>query len=279
MPASPPRSRSSSFIERTIVSFARATEHTLFAEDIAKSRGFLQQLDPRVKVLGILALLIAATMARNLKTIALLFLLANALALLSRVPLPFLIKRVWLAVLLFTGVIALPAPFVTPGRPLFFIPWLHWPVTQQGLMGAAYLVARVETAATFTALLVLCTPWNQILKALRVFRVPVVVVTILSMTYRYIFLLLQTAREMFDAHRARTVGELTGAERRRMAAASAGVLMSKSLQLSSDVFSAMQSRGFRGDVYVLDGFRTRPFDWLMLTAALTAAAAAIWFGR
>jgi energy-coupling factor transporter transmembrane protein EcfT len=152
-------------------------------------------------------------------------------------------------------------------------------VTQQGLMGAAYLVARVETAATFTALLVLCTPWSQILKALRVFRVPVVVVTILSMTYRYIFLLLQSAREMFEAHRARTVGELTSAERRRMAAASAGVLMSKSFQLSSDVFSAMQSRGFRGDVYLLDEFSTRPLDWLMLTVALTAAAVAIWFGR
>jgi cobalt/nickel transport system permease protein len=279
VPSAPTRNRSSSFIERTIVSFARATEHALFAEDIAKSRGLLQRLDPRVKVFGILALLIAAAMARNLKVIAALFAVAVVLALFSRVPLSFLLKRVWIAVLLFTGVIALPAPFVTPGRVLFSIPWLQWPVTQQGLMAAAYLIARVETAATFSALLVLCTPWSQVLKALRIFRVPVVVVTILSMTYRYIFLLLQTAREMFDAHRARTVGELTGAERRRMAAASAGVLMSKSFQLSTDVFSAMQSRGFRGDVYVLDEFKTQPFDWFMLSAALAVTAAAVWFGR
>lgn len=273
------RNRSSSFIERTIVSFARATEHALFAEDIAKSRGLLQRLDPRVKVFGMLALLVAAAMARNLKVIAALFAVAVVLALFSRVPLSFFLKRVWIAVLLFTGVIALPAPFVTPGRVLFSIPWLRWPVTQQGLMAAAYLIARVETAATLSALLVLCTPWSQVLKALRIFRVPVVIVTILSMTYRYIFLLLQTAREMFDAHRARTVGELTGAERRRMAAASAGVLMSKSFQLSTDVFSAMQSRGFRGDVYVLDEFKTQPLDWFMLSAALAVTAAAVWFGR
>ena len=40
--------------------------------------------------------------------------------------------------------------------------------------------------------------------------------------------------------------------------------MSRSLQLSGDVYSAMLSRGFRGEVYVLDDFQTSTIDWIML---------------
>ena len=35
-------------------------EHALDAEEIAKSNGLLQRLDPRIKVVGILVLIIAA---------------------------------------------------------------------------------------------------------------------------------------------------------------------------------------------------------------------------
>ena len=127
---------------------------------------------------------------------------------------------------------------------------------------------RAETAATFSVLLVLCTPWSNLLKALRVLRLPIVLVVILGMTYRYIFLLLRTAHDMFKSRKSRMVGRLDGREQRRAATASAGVLMSKTLQLSGDVYLAMRSRGFQGEVYVLDEFRTGWFDWIMLAVFL-----------
>ena len=75
------------------------------------------------------------------------------------------------------------------------------------------------------------------------------------------------------------VGQLEGPELRRMASASAGVLMSKTLQLSEDVYIAMRSRGFRGEVYVLDEFHTGWFDWTMLAFFSVIAVTACWFGR
>ena len=69
---------------------------------------------------------------------------------------------------------------------------------------------RAETAATLSVLIVLCTPWNNVLKALRVLRLPTVLVVILGMTYRYIFLLLRTAHDMFESRRSRMVGQLDG---------------------------------------------------------------------
>ena len=46
------------------------------------------------------------------------------------------------------------------------------------------------------------------------------------------------------------MGQLGPIESQRMAASAVGVLLSKSFQLSGDVHLAMQSRGFRGEVYV-----------------------------
>src|ERR1043166_6432957 len=51
---------------------------------------------------------------------------------------------------------------------------------------------------------------------------------------------------------------------RSRSVASVGVLISKTMQLSNDVYNAMLARGFRGEVYVLDDFRTAPFDWIAL---------------
>jgi cobalt/nickel transport system permease protein len=267
------------FVERTLSSLVNAMERALYAEELAKADGLLQRLDPRIKVVGILALVVVSAMAHRLWVIAAVFAVAVTMAVMSRVSFGILAKRVWVAVLLFTGVIVLPAPFVLPGREVWRLPGLDWPVTAQGLASACYLVARVETAATLSVLLILCTPWSHVLKALRVLRVPVVFVVTLGMTYRYILLLLQTAHDMFESRRSRMVGELEGSERRRVAASSAGVLMSKSLQLSGDVYSAMLSRGFRGEVYVLDDFQTSTIDWIMLAVFVVLASGGFYFGR
>lgn len=278
-PTTKPRKKRGSFVERTLASLVSNTEHALFAEEIAQADGLLQKLDPRVKIVGLLALILAATLARNIFTILFIFAIAVLLAVLSRVPIRTLATRAWLSALFFTGMIALPALFLTTGDALFRLPLLGWTITAQGMTTAAYLIFRVETTVTLSLLLVLCTLWTDVLKALRVLRVPVVFIVILGMTYRYIFVMLETARNMFEARQSRLVGTLGASESRRIAAASVGVLLSKSFYLNSEVYLAMQSRGFRGEVYTLDEFQMRRRDWLALIGFLLVTAFAFWLGR
>ncbi len=268
-----------SFIERSLGSLIDNAERALFAEELARQKGFLQSLDPRVKIVGFLALILDVTLSRNFTTIVLLFVVAVMLAVSSRVPVRTLVTRAWLSVLAFTGTIAVPVLFITKGDPIFQLPLLGWTVTMQGLTSALYLLTRVETTVTLSLLLVLCTLWTQVLKALRILRVPVVFVVILGMTHRYIFVMIETARNMFEARRSRLVGALSGGESRRLAAASIGVLLSKSFYLNAEIYLAMQSRGFRGEVYSLDEFAMRRRDWVALVGFLVIAAAAFWLGR
>jgi cobalt ECF transporter T component CbiQ len=251
----------------------------LVSEAVARQLGLLQSLDPRVRLIGLLILVVAVTLSHRIVVVAGLFAAAVALGLLSHVSLATLAKRVWLTVLAFTGVIALPALFLTPGVVLFPTPEGIPGVTSQGLIAATLLIARVETAVTLTTLLVLTTPWMHILKSLRAFHLPQEVVMMLAMTHRYIFLLAESANQMFESRASRTVGVLDGTQQRRVIARSAGVLLSKSVELSNEVFLAMQSRGFRGDAKVLVDFRMRSRDYVALVSFLFFSAVAVWAGR
>jgi cobalt/nickel transport system permease protein len=262
------------FVERTIGSLSKGLNFAALADDSARSQtGVLQRVDPRVKVVGIMAMIVSVAVSRNLPAIASVFLFAATLAVASRISLADLARWVWMPVLLFTGCIALPAIFITPGTPIY------GPVTQQGVRTASFLLLRAETCVSLSTLLVLTTRWAHILKALRVLRLPVVFVVILSMTYRYLFVILETALDMFESRKSRTVGVLEGSDKRRLATATVGVLLSKSYHLSSDVHLAMQSRGFRGDVYMLDDFEMHGADWCWLFLFFTIAAAVVWVGR
>ncbi|MCY7347101.1 MAG: cobalt ECF transporter T component CbiQ [Pyrinomonadaceae bacterium] len=278
-PAAPRRKKRGSFVERTLKTLVSEAERALFAEELARKDGLLQRLDPRVKIVGLLALILTTTLARNFFTIIFIFAVAITLAILSRVPIRTLATRAWLSALTFTGTIALPVIFITPGNVIYHLPLLNWAITEQGITSALYLIMRVETTVTLSLLLVLCTLWTHVLKGLRVLRVPIVFVVILGMTYRYIFVMLDTARNMFEAGQSRLVGSLDGTESRRIAAASIGVLLTKSFYLNTEVYMAMQSRGFRGEVYTLDEFAMRQRDWLALGAFTLTAIIAFWLGR
>jgi cobalt/nickel transport system permease protein len=272
------RNHRSSFIERTLVDINNTLEQSLFAEQTARQPGLLQGLDPRLKILSMLLVLLAVSLSRSIIVIVILYFLALGLAHLSRIPLAFFVKRVWLFIPLFTGVVALPALFLTPGPILAHLP-LGLIITQTGCMTALFLLLRVGTSVSMAILLVLTTPWNSVLKALGVLRVPAVIILILGMTYRYIHLLLHITNDMFLSRKSRLLRRMTGQEERRLIAATSGTLLSKSLQVSSEVYLAMQSRGFRNYPRTMDTFKMRWMDWLCGAVVVMIAGAAIWLGR
>ena len=266
-------------VERTVDGLLHAMERALAAEAGAAGRGLLQSLDPRVKLAGLLSLIAAVALSHQLWVVAALLAVGLALAAASRVPLSTRLSGVWLTAVGFSAALALPAIFLTPGPAVARLPLVGWQVTATGLTSAAFLVLRVAATAAFGFLLVFTTRWSHILKALRAFGIPVVLVAVLAMTYRYILLLLEAAHDMFVARRSRTVGRLMPDVSRRLAGQSAGVLLGRSLQLGGEVYLAMQARGFRGEVYLLDDFAMRRADWLTVAAFAAVTAAAVWAGR
>jgi cobalt ECF transporter T component CbiQ len=216
--------------------------------------------DPRVKVIGALALTISAVTSRHWQVLLVLMALLTFSAVLLEVPWKRLLSG-WTGGLFFAAIIAVPAIFTS------------------GWQLALLLVLRSEACLSCWLLLIVTTPFNLVLRALRTLYVPAVFIAILSMTFRYIFLLVQTAQDMLLSRRSRLVGNMTATDSRRLLSATAGVLLGKSVQMSDDVYQAMVSRGFRGDMRVMQDFQIEAKDWTLLTALLTLAALTYVAGR
>jgi energy-coupling factor transporter transmembrane protein EcfT len=125
----------------------------------------------------------------------------------------------------------------------------------------------------------LTTVWSHLLRSLRFLGVPTAAVAVVSMTYRYIFVFIESAKQMLEARQTRLVGYLDPALERRFAAASVGALLDKTMVLSGDVYTAMQARGFRGEIRLLDDLEMRGRDWWQLSALLATAIVAFGLGR
>jgi cobalt/nickel transport system permease protein len=267
-----------SFVERTLLGASNVVRQAMFGEDVAARRGLMQRMDARIKIVALPVLLLTAALVRNIPALVLIYAAVVAMAVASRLPLGFFVKRVWLFIPIFTGIIAIPAmfSFITPGSivvPLWS--WQGHPVglTEQGLTTAGLLVMRVACSVSIVVLITLTTPWTKLMAGLRSLFVPKILILIVGMAYRYIFLLLNAVTDMYTARKARSVGNPNAdvSAGGRYVTASAGALFGKAHALSDEIHMAMVSRGYSGEAKTLQAPAVRATDLVFLAGVVTFA--------
>jgi cobalt/nickel transport system permease protein len=265
-----------SWIEQTLGGIAGSIEQAVFTEEHSRKPGWLQAIDPRAKLGMFLAIVLAASLSRSLLALACLYVLLLIAARASLIPFDFFVKRVWIGIPLFAGIVIIPSIFLAPGPRLFDLPLgpVHLGLSIPGVQSAVVFVARVGVSVSVAVLLVLSTPWADLLKSLQAVKVPQVFILILSMSYRYIFLFLHAANGMIEARKSRTVGRTTGNEQRRWISGSLGALMNRSFAMSNDVYAAMLARGFSGQIRTYSAYRMTARDWLWLVGAVAIGVGA-----
>lgn len=273
-----------SFIGRTIEEIFEFIETAFFTESYSRRRGLLQSLDPRVKLISIMAVIFATVLVSNLRILIFVYLLTLLFSYLSKIDVMFFIKRVWLFIPIFSGIIALPMIFniFFPGDPLIQLAYLGpgahlgpFPlpdsiyITSQGVYAMGAFIMRVATCVSAIVLLFLTTPQQMLFKSVRSVGVPRIYVLTLGMTYRYIFLLTNLVREMYIAMRARTIKSRSMFEEQKWVGERIGYTLLRSLDLSEKVNMAMLSRGFDGDVKTMQEFKMHKRDYIAGAMAIS----------
>ncbi|MGZ4695645.1 MAG: cobalt ECF transporter T component CbiQ [Acidimicrobiales bacterium] len=272
------------FLARTIRGLAELTRQAVLADEIATRPGLLQRLDPRTKVLGLLVLLVTASLTHEVALLAALYLLSLVVAVASAVPLGGFLRRVWLTVPLFTAFVVLPATtnLITPGEVVVPLgTWFGHPVglTAQGLGGALLLVSRVAVSVSLALLVTITTSWPRLLEALRTLKVPRTFVTVGAMAYRYVFVLAEVVTDRYTARVARTVRRERARAGRSFVVASAGALFGRAHQLSGEVHDAMIARGYVGESRTLDPPAFGVVDLAALGGLAVVATSVLLAGR
>ncbi|MEW5954155.1 MAG: cobalt ECF transporter T component CbiQ [Bacillota bacterium] len=208
----------------------------------------LHKLDARVKLLAILGYIVIITTLSSFFALALGIIFLLALALLSRVELVMIIKRL-LWIFPFAGALVVIFPFITPGDPVWQarVGMITLTATAQGLSWALVLALRVLNAVLALTLLTATTSFRELMQTFRDLRVPAVFVQTIEFMVRYILVLVDEAnrmrvarqarcfkkgRSLLDYHTVKTLGQMIG------------VLFLRSCGRGERVYLAMLARGF-----------------------------------
>jgi len=107
------------WLEQTVGGITANIERAIFTEQHARSDGWLQRRDPRMKMIAALTAILAASLTASVVGLAILYGATLAAARASKVPFGFFVKRVWLGIPFFAGIVVVPAIFFVPGPRVF----------------------------------------------------------------------------------------------------------------------------------------------------------------
>jgi cobalt/nickel transport system permease protein len=235
----------------------------------------LHRLDARVKVLATVAFIVSNAVLPDGAWIAfvlawLFVMTANAL---SNLGLGFTFKRSFIA--LPFALVAVTVLFSIPGNPIYTFRFLMWDaaITDAGLLRFVSIVIRSWLSVQMAILLVSVTEFPKIIHALTHLKVPVILTTIISFLYRYLFVLADEVMRLLRARQARSAAS-TGlrsggnvAWRARVAGNMAGQLFLRSYERSDRIYNAMLSRGYKGELMTIHPLQIQRSDWLFGAAA------------
>ena len=249
---------------------------TAFLEPYIDVSSPVHRLDARVKVVVVLTAIGAINLTPQgaWPALAAYAVLAAAVLLLARINARVALKRSLVA-LPFALMAAASVPFVREGRVLADVPLLGWrlAITDVGLERLAAILARSWLSLLAAATLTVTTPFPELVRALRGLGVPLVLAAVLSLMYRYLFVLVDEAQRLARARDARSGSSAEGHAggtlrwRARVTGSMLGTLFLRTYERSERIYQAMLARGYDGQVRVLDAPR--------LTAPQAAAGAAV----
>jgi len=274
--------KQNNFIERSVIGALSFLKESVFSDEYASRNGLLQSIDPRMKLVTFAIFLLTALFTHSIIVSICLYFLSLAFAYFSKIDLGFFLKRTWIFIPLFSFFIAIPALFsaFNPGDPIagFKLFGLSLVVTSQGLSGALLFVTRVIASVSFVVLLSITTKHFELLRVLRVFRIPQVFVMTLGICYRYIYLFMEVVENTYLAIKSRVGRKVHYRRGQHIVAWNIASLWYRSYQLNETVYSAMLSRGYSGEPVMVNAFRTKPGDWVWLFFVILTSIAFLYLG-
>jgi cobalt ECF transporter T component CbiQ len=253
--------------------------------EFSSQNGFFQKIDARVKVLFLLFFILIVSLKRDVLPETYIWIFVLMLTLFSRLSILKVYKRVLFLGFFFGFLIALPSAFnvITKGEIVLPVarlsrPYSFWiyripadiGITREGIYGVVMLTMRVVNSLSLSFLVLYTTPFHEIIRALKVLKVPDSFLIIITLCYKYIFILSKTVEDMHLAKKSRIVRELSHAEAREWIAGRMAFIFRKTRLRCEEVFKAMIGRGF-SDSIKFYGFRKMcRADWCAATFLFSA---------
>jgi cobalt/nickel transport system permease protein len=259
-----------------------------FLDPYRPTNSLLHKADARVKFLLALGLILTTSFTPfgAWPVYILLFALILSAALLSELGIRFVLARALLALPFVLA--ALPIIFTTNGTALFSLPLGPWTLTAsaEGLERFVSIALKSWLSVQAAILLASCTPFPELLQAMRAVGIPRLLVAMFGLMWRYLFVLVDEALRLMRARSARSGASRDSSKkvggsviwRPRVAGGMAGNLFLRGIERSDRIYVAMLSRGYNGEVRALPLATLTSGDWLALGLGFSILVLLLIFG-
>ena len=273
------------FIDKSIQKIAGVIQSDYVRWETAEKKGLFQGLDPRIKIVFMIYYIALISLMKSVYAEMAMSFFIMALILLSRLNFIYLYRRIIGFAFLFGFLIAAPSAFNVITRGDIIIPlinlaaprsfWIYSipreiGLTREGCLGVAMLTLRVMNSVGISLLVMHTTPFFEIIRALKVVRVPGTLLMVIILSYKFIFIFSKTVEEIYLAMKSRLLGPVDTATLRELIAGRIYFLFKKSQMRYEETCLAMQARGFAGEVMLYSFRRLSARD---AAAGLVLAAA------
>ncbi len=257
------------------------------------NKSWLSNIDPSAKTVGVLILIITVTIIHSLYALGIIFILSVLAAISAKIDKKQLL-RIWLGVPFFSLFIILPSTLnlVSPGDVI--IPIWHFDenakifgwelpnvvgITLSGITVSIRFLLRVVSCVTLASLLTATTNQTELINGLRRLGFPQIFGMVMSMMQRYLSIMLKAAEEIHLAKLSRTISRNTTKNEQKWVSAGIGSLFRRTHGLANEVYHAMISRGYNGDIKMMNTASIGKKDILLIIISVFIAAILIMFDR
>ena len=216
----------------------------------------LKTLDPTQKVVFALLTLAVCLWADNAAiSAAVIFIMGGITVLIGGTPLRFFIKLMLAPMsFLFLGVFAIAVNISrSPEGLLAAAPvagiWIGF--SPPGLKDAVRLFLKALGCVSCLYFVSLSTPMTDLLNALRKLRLPRLLTEIMGLVYRFVFILLEIVSAIHYAQNCR-LGYSSLPATYRSLGSLASTLFIRSFKRSNELYTALEARGYDGELNVLE---------------------------
>jgi cobalt/nickel transport system permease protein len=246
-----------------------------YIDEYSSINSYIHNIEPRVKIAStfLFILFVVFTEPSSFSAFALYGVLIGVMILLSKLPVGFIFRRSF-AVIPFVIMVAMFMPFIKEGEAagVYYFGALKLTVSYGGLMVLWNVAVKSYLCILSVILLLGSTRISDLLKALERLRAPSIFIMILSFMYRYIFVLQDELMKMRQAKDSRTVWASKWFHTKALANM-VGVLFMRAYERGENVYLAMCSRGFNGQIRTLQDFNLNRMDFcFLLTMAMLLIA-------
>lgn len=235
-------------------------------------RSSIKEVNPNVKLFFSLVFLGLAVFTQHLITLACIFIvMIVTTTLIGKIPLSVFIKLLWLpSTFLGVGVLGIIISYSSSSMDLLFsISMFHGflGMTKAGITQGTFVFFKALTATSCLYFLILNTPMIHLMVALKTLKIPVMITVLMELMYRFIFIVMDSANGIYVAQKSR-LGYSSYKKSYNALGKLASVLFVRSFIRIDELFRAMESRGYNGEIHVLDEMYQRGSLGYLVTTLL-----------